>query len=67
MKSFVLKHDIATMYKVYLDKHKDEMTEKMPVGRTWFYDIVNHIPGGGEHQEAGSAVDYLKVNFHKDN
>eukprot|EP00731_Ephydatia_muelleri_P035072 Em0095g2a len=67
MKSLVLKHDIATMYKVYLEKHKNEMPNKMPVGKTLFYDIVNHITGGGKHQEARSGIDYIKVNFHKDN
>ena len=67
MKSLVLKHDIATMYKVYLEKHKNEMPNKMPVGKTLFYDIVNHITGGGKHQEARSGNDYIKVNFHKDN
>ena len=67
MKSLVLKHDIATMYKVYLEKHKNEMPNKMPVRKTLFYDIVNHITGGGKHQEARSGIDYIKVNFHKDN
>ena len=67
MKSLVLKHDIATMYKVYLEKHKNEMPNIMPVGKTLFYDIVNHITGGGKHQEARSGIDYIKVNFHKDN
>eukprot|EP00731_Ephydatia_muelleri_P035750 Em0155g5a len=67
MKSLVLKHNIATMYKVYLEKHKNEMPNKMPVGKTLFYDIVNHITGGGKHQEARSGIDYIKVNFHKDN
>ena len=67
MKSLVLKHDIATMYKVYLEKHKNEMPNKMPVGKTLFYDIANHITGGGKHQEARSGIDYIKVNFHKDN
>ena len=52
MKSLVFKHDIATMYKVYLGKHKNEIPNKMPVGKTLFYDIVNHITGGGKHQEA---------------
>ena len=39
MKSLVLRHDISTMYKVYLDKHTEEMPGKKPVGRTLFYDI----------------------------
>ena len=55
------------MYKVYLKQHKNEMPSKMPVGKTLFYDIVNHITGGGKHQEAWSGIDYIKVNFHKDN
>ena len=67
MKSLVLRHDISTMYKVYLDKHTEEMPGKKPVGRTLFYDIVNHITGGGKHHEARAGVDYIKVNFHKDN
>ena len=29
--------------------------------------FVNHITGGGKHHEARAGVDYIKVNFHKDN
>ena len=67
MKSLVLRHDTSTMYKAYLEKHTEEMPGKKPVGRTLFYDTVNHITGGGKHHETRAGVDYIKVNFHKDN
>eukprot|EP00731_Ephydatia_muelleri_P021809 Em0014g400a len=40
MRSLVLKHDIATMYKVYSEKYKDAMPGKPPIGRTLFYSIA---------------------------
>ena len=63
----MLKHDIATMYKVYSEKYKDAMPGKRPIGSTLFYSIAKNITGGGKKQEAGAGVDYIKVNFHTDN
>ena len=34
MRSLVLKHDIATMYKMYSEKYKDAMPGKPPIGST---------------------------------
>eukprot|EP00731_Ephydatia_muelleri_P021833 Em0014g424a len=44
MRSLVLKHDIATMYKVYSEKYKDAMPGKPPIGRMLFYLIAKTSP-----------------------
>ena len=67
MRSLVLKQDVATMYKGYVEKQRDKMPGKRPIGRTLFYSIAKHITGGGKLQEARAGVDYIKVNFHTDN
>lgn len=67
MRSLVLKHDIATMYREYLVKQKAAMPRKPPIGKSIFYTIANNITGGGKQQEARAGVDYIKVNFHTDN
>ena len=67
MRSLVLKHNIATMYKVYSEKYKDAMPGKPPIGSTLFYSIAKNITGEGKKQEARAGVDYIKVNFHTDN
>ena len=67
MRSLVLKHDIATMYRHYLDKQRSVMPGMPPIGKTLFYTIANNITGGGKLQEARAGVDYLKVNFHSEN
>ena len=67
MRSLVLKYDIATMYRMYLEKQKAAMHRKPPIGKSMFYTIANHITGGGKQQEARAGVDYIKVNFHTDN
>ena len=67
MRSLVLKHDIATMYKVYSERYKDAIPGKSPIGRSIFYSIAKTITGGGKQQEARAGVDYIKVNFHTDN
>ncbi|KAL5486772.1 hypothetical protein EMCRGX_G019295 [Ephydatia muelleri] len=67
MRSLVLKHDIATMYKVYSERYKDAIPGKSPIGRSIFYSIARTITGGGKQQEARAGVDYIKVNFHTDN
>ena len=67
MRSLVLKHDIATMYREYLVKQKAAMPRKPPNGKSMFYTIASNIMGGGKQQEARSGVDYIKVNFHTDN
>ena len=67
MRSLVLKYDIATMYRMYLEKQKAAMRRKPPIGKSMFYTIANHITGGGKQQEARAGVDYIKVNFHTDN
>ena len=40
---------------------------KITSGKNLFYDTVNHITGGVRHHEAWAGIDYIKVNFHKDN
>ena len=67
MRSLVLKHDIATMYRHYLDKQRSVMPGMPPIEKTLFYTIANNITGGGKLQEARAGVDYLKVNFHSEN
>ena len=67
MRSLVLKHDVATMFRVYSDKYKNAFPGKPPLGKTLFYSITNNITGGGKQQEARAGVDYIKVNFHIDN
>eukprot|EP00731_Ephydatia_muelleri_P019861 Em0012g686a len=67
MRSLVLKHDIATMYKVYSEKYKDARPGKPPIGSMLYYLIAKTITGGGKKQEARAGVDYIKVNFHTDN
>ena len=67
MRSLVLKHDIATMYREYLDRQRAVMPGMPPIKKTLFYTIANNITGGGKLQEARAGVDYLKVNFHTDN
>ena len=67
MRSLVLKHDIATVYRHYLDKQRSVMPGMPPIGKTLFYTIANNITGGGKLQEARAGVDYLKVNFHSEN
>ena len=67
MRSLVLKHDIATMYKVYSERYKDAIPGKSPIGRSIFYSITKTITGGGKQQEARARVDHIKVNFHTDN
>ena len=67
MRSLVLKHDVATMFRVYSDKYKNALPGKPPIGKTLFYSITNNITGGGKQQEARAGVDYTKVNFHIDN
>ena len=67
MRSLVLKHDIATMYRHYLDTQRSVMPGMPPIGKTLFYTIANNITGGGKLQEARAGVDYLKVNFHSEN
>ena len=67
MRSLVLKNDIATMYRHYLDKQRSVMQGMPPIGKTLFYTIANNITGGGKLQEARAGVDYLKVNFHCEN
>ena len=67
MRSLVLKHDVATMFRVYSDKCKNALPGKPPIGKTLFYSITNNIIGGGKQQEARAGVDYIKVNFHIDN
>ena len=67
MRSLVLKQDLATMYMGYVEKQRDKMAGKQPIGRTLFYSITKHITGGGKLQEARAGVDYKKVNFHTDN
>ncbi|KAL5502924.1 hypothetical protein EMCRGX_G009782 [Ephydatia muelleri] len=67
MRSLVLKHDIATMYREYLDRQRAVMPGMLPIGKTLFYIIANNITGGGKLQEPRAGVDYLKVNFHTDN
>ena len=52
MRSLVLKHDIATMYRHYLDKQRSVMPGMPPIGKTLFYTIANNITGGGKLQEA---------------
>ena len=47
-----LKHDIATMYKVYSERFKDDIPGKAPIGRSIFYSIAKTITGGGKQQEA---------------
>ena len=63
MRSLVLKHDIATMYREYLDKQRAVMPGMPPIGMTLFYTIANNITGGGKLQEARAGVDYLKSIF----
>ena len=65
MRSLVLKHDVATMFKTYSEKFA--MPGKTPIGRSMFYTIAKTITGGGKQQEARAGVDYIKVNFHTDN
>ena len=67
MRSLVLKHDIATMYKVYSEKYKDARPEKPPIGSMLFYLIAKTITRGVKKQKARAGVDYIKVNFHTDN
>ena len=67
MRSLVLKHDVATMFRVYSDKYKNALPGKPPLGKTLFYSITNNITGGEKQQEACAGVDYIKVNFHFDN
>ena len=67
MRLLVLKHDVATMFRVYSDKYKNALPGKPPLGKTLFYSITNNITGGGKQQEARAGVDYIKVNFHIDN
>ena len=67
MRSLVLKHDVATMFRVYSDKYKNALPGKPPLGKTMFYSITNKITGGGKQPEARAWVDYIKVNFHIDN
>ena len=67
MRSLVFKHDIATMYRHYLDTQRSVMPGMPPIGKTLFYTIANNITGGGKLQEARAGVDYLKVNFHSEN
>ena len=59
MRSLVLKQDVATMYKGYVEKQRDKMPGKWPIGRTLFYSIAKHITGGGKLQEARAGVDYI--------
>lgn len=49
MRSLVLKHDIATIYRQYLVKQKVAMPEKPPIGKSMLYTIAN-ITGGGKQQ-----------------
>ena len=67
MRSLVLKHDIVTMYREYLDRQRAVMPDMPSIGKTLFYTIANNITGGGKLQEALAGVDYLKVNFHTHN
>ena len=48
-------------------RQREAMPGKSPIGQTLFYTIVKHITGGRKQQEARARVDYIKVNFHKDN
>ena len=67
MRSLVLKHDVATLYRGYVVKQKEVMLRRPPIGQSIFYSIVKHITGGGKQQEAHAGVDYIKVIFHTDN
>ena len=67
MRSLVLKHDVATLYRGYVGKQKEVMPRRPPIGQSIFYSIVRHITGGGKQQEALAGVDYINVNFHTDN
>ena len=66
MKSLVLKYDIATMYRSYLETVEEQIDQKL-VGKSLFRKIVQHITGGGKKQDARAGVDYVKVNDHTDN
>ena len=66
MKSLVLKYDIATMYRSYLETVEEQIDQKL-VGKSLFRKIVQHITGGGKKQDARAGVDYVKVNYHTDN
>ena len=61
MRSLVLKHDIATMYREYLVKQKATMPRKPPIGKSMLYTIVNNITGGGKQQEARAGGITLKL------
>ena len=67
MRSLVLKHDIATMYREYLVRQRAVMPGRPPIGKTVLHHIANNITGGGKLKEARAGVDYIKVNFHTDN
>ena len=66
MKSLVLKHDVATMYRMYLKTGKVQLGQNV-VCKSLFRKIVQHITGGGIKQDARAGVDYVKVNYHTDN
>ena len=60
----VLKHDIATMYKVYSEKYKDAMPGKPPIGRTLFYSIAKTSPKVRSRRYVQEWTTSIKVNFH---
>ena len=60
----MLKHDIATMYKVYSEKYKDAMPGKPPIGRMLFYSIAKTSPEVRSRRHVQEWTTSIKVNFH---
>ena len=45
LRSLVLKHNVATLYRGYVVKQKEVMPRRPPIGQSIFYSLVRHITG----------------------